>query len=111
MASSVRGGRASGLAQTSLGAISLVNSFETAQDMAMITTASSVSLAQVTDHVTDGKYALQANFQAAAYRAIQFDSSKQPRRNTRSPFRSRPINPMATTPSWPPWAARNRLPT
>src|SRR5271157_3925647 len=69
----------SAMAQANLGTISLVNSFETAQDMAMITTASSVSLAQVTDHVTDGKYALQATFQVAAYPTIQFDSSKQPR--------------------------------
>ena len=58
-------------AQANLGSTTLINSFETAQDLKMLSTTSA-TYTKVTQDVTNGQYALQVNFQVASFPSINF---------------------------------------
>jgi hypothetical protein len=59
------------LAQSNLGSVTLINSFETPQDLKMLSTTSA-TFTQVTQDATDGTHALQVNFQLANFAFINF---------------------------------------
>lgn len=59
------------LSQANLGTTTLINSFETPQDLKVLSTLSA-SFTQVTQDATNGQYALQVNFQLASFAFLNF---------------------------------------